>query len=330
MTMTASAFRCKPRFTRLLLCTTLGLAASTLNAQVTLPHVFQPNTPARATEVNDNFNALKDAIDALQATVAAQQATIAAQQTQITALQSQLSSMGNVAAINNVVELLQVSHTDGAGNTAVYPTVRFHDVNVQVVNGSGVTDGTPNGLGNLIIGYNASDPDYEREFCSDGYYNASEPTCSGHGVWASDQRSGSHNLVLGDYNAYTRYGGIVAGDYNVINGGYASVTGGTSNLASGSRSVVSGGVENTVSIYDASICGGKHNTVTGEFGTVCGGEYGIASGHAATVSGGFANTAYGDYTSITGGVGNQAGGLHSMVCGGNGGVASGTDQVVCP
>src|SRR5512139_2533371 len=33
-------------------------------------------------------------------------------------------------------------------------TIRFSDVNVQIVNGSGVTDGPVNGRGNLIVGYN--------------------------------------------------------------------------------------------------------------------------------------------------------------------------------
>ena len=50
--------------------------------------------------------------------------------------------------------------------------------NVQIVDGTGDTGGTPNGLGNLIVGYNAS---------------------------SGDTRTGSHNLVVGDLHTYTSY-----------------------------------------------------------------------------------------------------------------------------
>src|SRR3712207_9039769 len=33
------------------------------------------------------------------------------------------------------------------------PTIRFSGVNVQVVSGSGATEGTVNGVGNLVVGY---------------------------------------------------------------------------------------------------------------------------------------------------------------------------------
>jgi hypothetical protein len=33
-------------------------------------------------------------------------------------------------------------------------TIRFHGVNVQIMNGSGMTGGMVDGLGNLIVGYN--------------------------------------------------------------------------------------------------------------------------------------------------------------------------------
>ena len=49
-----------------LLCTiaTLGVAFSgAATAQTTVPHDFQPGTPARAAEVNENFDALEQAID---------------------------------------------------------------------------------------------------------------------------------------------------------------------------------------------------------------------------------------------------------------------------
>ena len=58
--------------------------------------------------------------------------------------------------------------------------------NLYVNSGSGATDGPVNGLGNVIIGYN--------EFRGTG-----------------DDRTGSHNLVVGSKNNFSSYGGIVGG-----------------------------------------------------------------------------------------------------------------------
>src|SRR5207244_6000654 len=73
--------------------------------------------------------------------------------------------------------------------------------NLHVVNGMGSTN-TSNALGNLVIGYNA-------------------PFGGGF-----DLRTGSHNLIVGDNQNYSSYGGMVAGQSNTISGPYASVTGG--------------------------------------------------------------------------------------------------------
>src|SRR5207248_3118942 len=104
-------------------------------------------------------------------------------------------------------------------------------VNVHIVDGSGFTDdnvpggGTLTGLGNLTIGYNGLRDDF------------SYP----------DVRTGSHNLILGDQNNYSSYGGSVAGVFNNILGPYAYVSGGSGNTASGIASTVSGGAFNTAS-----------------------------------------------------------------------------------
>lgn len=97
-------------------------------------------------------------------------------------------------------------------------TVLFSGVNVQIVNGTGSTGGRVNGNGNLIVGYNQT---------RDG----------------SDEieRTGSHNIIVGDGHDYTSYGGLVAGLSNTISGAYSTVTGGLRNTASGDYSAVSGG-----------------------------------------------------------------------------------------
>ena len=104
-------------------------------------------------------------------------------------------------------------------------------VNVHIVDGTGSTNST-SGLGNLTIGYNAI------------------------GNLNGDFRTGSHNLILGDQNSYSSYGGLVAGSGNSIRGNFATVTGGYSNTASGLFASVSGGDFNSAHGIETSVSGG--------------------------------------------------------------------------
>jgi hypothetical protein len=131
---------------------------------------------------------------------------------------------------------------------------------LHIVNGLGSTDCTdeqpepepipdcPNGLGNLIVGYN-------------------EPR-----AFAENVRTGSHNVVVGSQHNFSRFGGLVVGNFNTISGDFASVSGGLGNTASGEFSSVSGGAGNMASGFAASVSGGQENTVSGEFSSVSGGE----------------------------------------------------------
>jgi hypothetical protein len=85
--------------------------------------------------------------------------------------------------------------------------------NLHLVNGLGSTDcrdeqgneipDRPNGLGNLIVGYNEPrPPDVETI------------------------RTGSHNVVVGQEHNFSRFGGLVVGFFNEIRGSFASVSGG--------------------------------------------------------------------------------------------------------
>ena len=122
---------------------------------------------------------------------------------------------------NTVLALDTLLTLDSAGT---YPTARFTGVNVQVTNG--VAQTTVNGTGNLIVGFN--------ELRGTG-----------------DDRSGSHNLVVGNQQNYASYGGLVAGFSNAISGAYASVSGGEANAANGNFSAISGGSDLTISDADA-------------------------------------------------------------------------------
>ena len=92
-------------------------------------------------------------------------------------------------------------------------TIRFHGVNVQVVNGTGATHAV-DGLGNLIIGYNENPSDRPQ--------------------------TGSHNLVLGAHQSFTSYARLNGGDQNKVTHPF-SVAFGFHNTASGDDSAVSGG-----------------------------------------------------------------------------------------
>ena len=151
------------------------------------------------------------------------------------------------------------------------PELTISGVNVRIVDGSGSTQQTNSGLGNLTIGYNQARS-------------------------TGNIRTGSHNLILGDANNYSSVGGLVAGYYNTISGAYASVSGGHQNTASAHYSSVSGGLGNTTDDFYASVSGGRKNTASGYGSSVSGGSENTASGEYSSVSGGYRNTASGTYS----------------------------------
>ena len=170
---------------------------------------------------------------------------------------------------------------DEDGNTA--KTICFSGVNVQVVNGTNSTDGDVNGLGNLIVGYQelrGADDDDETDDTND--------------------RSGSHNLVVGKQNNYSIWGGLVVGDRNTVSGYLSTVGSGTRNTASGWLSTVSGGGNNDAEGVSSTVSGGNSNTASVERSTVSGGQRNRASATHSTVSGGYNNTASGDFSTVSG------------------------------
>jgi hypothetical protein len=148
--------------------------------------------------------------------------------------------------------------------------------NVFIVDGSGATESN-SGLGNLTVGYN--------DLRSVG----------------GDDRTGTHNLILGDRHNYTSYGGLVAGDANEISRPYATVTGGSANKASG---------------YAATVCAGEFNTASGVQASILGGKFNTAKGDNSSVSGGNNNQAQADDSSVSGGLGRVAPFLYNWAAGG--------------
>lgn len=227
---------------------------------------------------------LQSAVASLQGKVSTLQTTVAAQDCALALLRAKLKYQS--------VEGQQVI---------------FSGCNVHIVNGLGATDGNPggtgatmvNGLGNLVLGYNARRHDH------------------------TDDRSGSHNLVLGDAQTYTSYAGILAGYHATVTAPYASVTGGYNNKANAPFASVTGGQDNIAHNYAASVTGGFSNSASAAYGSVTGGLQNRADGYAASVLGGYGNTASGLYCAVTGGQLNNASGDFAAVTGGQFNNASG-------
>jgi hypothetical protein len=139
------------------------------------------------------------------------------------------------------------------------PEVVISGANLRIVNGLGSTDcrdeqenpipDCPNGLGNLIVGYNELRVGFPP---------------------SPNVRTGSHNVVVGQFHNFSSVGGLVAGRFNAISGEFASVSGGSSNRASGFAAAVSGGIGNTASGFAASVSGGREREASGENDWVAG------------------------------------------------------------
>jgi hypothetical protein len=194
------------------------------------------------------------------------EADFSALQSQVEALQTQVDALEDQQA---AIDALQTS-VDGftallaGASRPDADTLLLSGMNLQVVNGSGATDGSANSLGNIIIGYNAN---------------------------FGDTQTGSHNLVIGDRHTYTSTSGVVAGLDNAMTGTRSFVAGGAGNTASGFSSFVGGGIFNTASGDVSFVAGGAGNTASGLESFVGGGNSNTASGDFSFVGGGGGNTA---------------------------------------
>ena len=305
-------------------------------SDLSVPHGFSAGTPALAAEVNANFSAVETAVDDNDARIIQLEALVATLQSQLAAIEA-----SNVMAIDPYIELTDIANPNIG---VLYTTVRITGANLQVVDGSGDTQGTETGLGNLIVGYNELDTHpVPHERCSNGSYDNGPDCVSNGGFWATDHRSGSHNLVVGRANSYSSHGGLLAGfrhlsskqygsvaggQNNTASGNWSAIAGGSGNTASGSNSAVSGGGSNLASGSFVVVGGGSGNTASGLASVVSGGSENIASGQYASISGGSENIASGNYASVSGGVNSESGGLYASVSGGSSNIADGNSASV--
>lgn len=282
--------------------------------------LWAKNDLAKDHNLPDRIERLEAAVAELRATNARQQAEIDRLRARGQTLETELAAVGR----NPVLALgPYVSVSTDPINLVRGPHVLFTGVNVHIRSGSGstldgidVADsthyplGSPNGLGNLIVGYDE--------------VSTTETTT----------RTGSHCLVVGIGNSFPTSGGVVFGTDNTVGAIFASVTGGSHNVANGMGSNIAGGAANmtTSDAWQISIAGGANNiasgwassigggfhNVTGPNGCqhICGGQHNTAEAWASCVTGGWDNHALGNYSSVTGGQNNIASETAAVVTGG--------------
>lgn len=194
-------------------------------------------------------------------------------------LAAEVASLDALTVESRVDKLEDVTASMSLETVDGEPTLRFTDVNVQIVSGSGLTYGVVNGRGNLIVGYNEN---------------------------SGDTRTGSHNLIVGTNHSYTGNSGVVTGADNTISGDGASVFGGRLNTASNGYAVVLGGRDNTASTGESVVAGGQNNTASGgRQSVVAGGDGNTADGWWSAAFGGSSNTAEAGTTTVVGEIGKN-------------------------
>jgi uncharacterized coiled-coil protein SlyX len=259
--------------------------------------------------LGDGDHASEARVADLEARLVSAQATIAALQAQQAATQAQVAGL-SASKVLALAPFLDVTEEDGK------PLVMLTGANLQIRSGAGNT-GTANGLGNLIVGYNERHGGTRH--CSRGTDGDLQPildeaAClAAGGTWGSEQRTGSHYLVVGPYNDYTATGGVVFGLGNVSSAEGANVLGGGGNQATAWYAVVTAGLGNSARASHASVGGGAFNLATGDTAVVSGGRANIASGGGTAICGGSTNTATSDFGAVLGGNMQTASGTFQTV-----------------
>ena len=291
------------------ICILLGALAQTSRAQIPL-HVFQPGERATAADFNANFNNLRVAIEAANR----RNAELVSRIRDLEASLVTLRQLNGVLTVENVNDVR---------------TVRLTGVNFQVVNGLNRTESV-NGAGNILIGYDEpSTFEFTAPLCSsararNGALITTEAEClTAGGVFGTQHKSGSHNLVLGTQNGYSSFAGIVAGRLNYSNEMYGSVLGGADNRASGRFSAILTAQGSTVRGNNAAILGGIGGQANGSHSTVLGGVGNVAAGLQAIVVGGERNEAPGEKSVVLGGFRNTVSGRQATLSGGRVNTVSG-------
>jgi len=240
-------------------------------------------------DADTQLRALRQQVAAMRKQLNAARGDLSAESTARLGVQLQFSTLqGKMESLIRQIDALKADLAGMKGNSVLdlngyltfevsngYPTAVFRGINVQIVNGMGETQ-TVNGTGNLIVGYNR--PSAGSFVCSLGSADSASACAADGGVWAQGHKSGSHNIIGGDFNSYSSWGGLVLGLENATSAPYTAVLGGARNRAAGPLATVGGGSSNTASGVFSNDRATTENQATGESAAVSGGAKRSAHG----------------------------------------------------
>lgn len=210
--------------------------------------------------------------------------------------------------------------------------IAFQALDVHVRSGLGSTYhsgslgvlGEPNGLGNVIIGYDEDDG--RPEGATSGSHNlvvgpghtyqGFGALIAGRGGIATEDSAGT--LVIGLRGlAGAHYAASIAGEFSSAEGSGGVVIGGRGSAASGENSIVVGGSASMASGERATAVGGVASAATGPSAVAIGGQDSDAAGESSVVVAGLANATDGGPTVAIGGASNFADGDVAVAAGGS-------------
>lgn len=201
----------------------------------------EPSDPSGAVDDDTELSARIDALEArhdaevtalgerLDAAEAAN-AALAARVDELSSANAQLDEAlaGAEAALEEAQARLDALESSGGGGSSP-ALARLGDVlsvdaggdlvlegvNLSIRSGAGATDAAPNGKGNLLLGYAEA--------------------------LGTEDRSGSHTLIIGPYHAWTGAWGIVSGESNGLYADGGALIGGRGNTVTHANAVDAGG-----------------------------------------------------------------------------------------
>jgi hypothetical protein len=227
----------------------LDVAMAAVGARVAAAEVAWDDEAAARAAADAALSERIDASDAALLVVGASASDLDAKLVDLRTLFDELAT--TVDDVDAAVADLDGLATDGVARLAEVLTVDASDdlvldgVNLMIRSGAGATDATPNGKGNLIVGYNESA--------------------------ATELRTGSHTIVVGPYHDYQAAWGIVSGYSGALEGNGAAILGGYRNRITSLYAASLGGDSNYVYGRAAAVVASKGQSVSVDCGARMGG-----------------------------------------------------------